>query len=103
MNKRAQPSRLLAHLNDAGLELQHISGHIALAEQDLGTVQLLSTAFADLVTLLGDADMPVTMPAKQLGAILVHLMARIENSVEALANATVLIDVLRNEIREAAQ
>lgn len=103
MNKRALPSRLLAHLNDAGQELQHISGHIALAEQDLGIVQLLSTAFADLVIQLGDADMPVTIPAKQLGAILVHLMARIENSVDSLANASALIDVLRNEMREVAQ
>lgn len=103
MNMRAQSSRLMAQLNEAGQELQHISGHIAVAEQDLGTVQLLSTAFADLVMHLGDANMTVTMPAKQLGAILVHLVAHIENSVDALANASAQIDVLRNQMREVAQ
>ncbi|MTW10746.1 hypothetical protein GM658_09030 [Pseudoduganella eburnea] len=103
MNKRSQLGHMLARLHETGQGLHHISGQIALAEQDLSSVQLLSTAFADLLMFLGDANMQVNMPAKQIGALVVQLVARIENSVDALADASALIAALREEIREAAQ
>lgn len=103
MNKRPQLSRMLARLHETGQELHHISGHIALAEQDLGSVQLLSTTFADLLMFLGDANMPVTMPAKQLGALVVQLAARIENSADALVDVLGQFDAPDGQERRAAR